>query len=91
MSRLPLNRAHKAICASFRFKGLKNSEKQARTALKILEKLQITASKPTNKCTVVSLINWRTYQQQLGTEGPAEGPECLALTGPGTGFGFYSQ
>lgn len=24
-------------------------------------------------------------------EGPAEGPECLVLTGPGTGFGFYSQ
>lgn len=24
-------------------------------------------------------------------EGLAEGPECQALTGPGTGFGFYSQ
>ena len=30
------------------------SEKQVRTALKLLEKLEIVASKPTNKCTVIS-------------------------------------
>lgn len=38
------------------------SVQQVRTALELLKKLSIITCKATNKCTVVSLVNWDTYQ-----------------------------
>ena len=60
------------------------SEKQVRTALKLLEKLEIVASNPTNKCTVISFVNWGTYQDSRPAEGPTEGQQG-ASTGPTEG------
>lgn len=37
------------------------SERQIRTAFLLLEKLEILTSKATNKCTIVSLVNWHRY------------------------------
>ena len=37
-------------------------EQSIRTALKLLEKLEIVTSRPTNRCTVVSFVNWHRYQ-----------------------------
>ena len=37
-------------------------EQSIRTALKLLEKLEIVTSKSTNKCTVISFVNWDRYQ-----------------------------
>lgn len=39
-------------------------EQSIRTALKLLEKLEIVTSKPTNKCTVISFVNWHIYQDE---------------------------
>ena len=39
-------------------------EQSIRTALKLLEKLEIVTSKPTNKCTVISFVNWDRYQDE---------------------------
>lgn len=47
------------------------SEKQVRTAFELLKKLEIVASRSTNRCTVVSFINWHRYQD----EGPAGGQQ----------------
>lgn len=38
-------------------------EQQIRTALKLLEKLEILTSRSTNRCTVISFVNWGTYQE----------------------------
>lgn len=38
------------------------SVQQVRTALELLKKLSIITCKATNKCTVVSIVNWDTYQ-----------------------------
>jgi len=56
-------------------KECKLSERNVRTALKLLENLEIVTIKPTNKFSIVSFVNWDTYQQ----DGPAERPaECPA-------------
>ena len=39
-------------------------EQSIRTALKLLEKLEIVTSKATNKCTVISFVNWDRYQDE---------------------------
>ena len=39
-------------------------EQPIRTALKLLEKLEIVTSKSTNKCTVISFVNWDRYQDE---------------------------
>ena len=39
-------------------------EQSIRTALKLLEKLEIVTSKSTNKCTVISFVNWDRYQEE---------------------------
>lgn len=38
------------------------SVRQIRTALELLKKLSLIATKTTNKCTIVSIANWDTYQ-----------------------------
>lgn len=40
------------------------SVQQIRTALELLKKLSIISCKVTNKCTVISINNWDTYQNQ---------------------------
>ncbi|WP_302554097.1 hypothetical protein [uncultured Bilophila sp.] len=37
-------------------------EQSIRTALKLLEKLEIVTSRSTNKCTIISFVNWHRYQ-----------------------------
>ena len=62
-------------------------EQQIRTALKLLEKLEIVTSKATNKCTVISLINWGIYQAEQPATQPAEQPKAnqqLTSTQPTT-------
>lgn len=39
-------------------------EQSIRTALKLLEKLGIVTRKSTNKCTVISFVNWDRYQDE---------------------------
>lgn len=39
-------------------------EQSIRTALKLLEKLEIVTSKSTNKCTAISFVNWDRYQDE---------------------------
>lgn len=53
-------------------------EQSIRTALKLLEKLEIVTSRATNRCTVVSFVNWHRYQdsqpapnQHLTSDQPA--------------------
>lgn len=50
------------------------SERNVRTALNTLEKLEIVTIRPTNKFSIVSFINWYTYQQDSQTERPTECP-----------------
>lgn len=50
------------------------SEQQARTALKFLEKLKIVTTKPTNRFTLVSFVNWDTYQQSNNVSQPTNQP-----------------
>ena len=56
------------------------TEKQIRVAFKNLRNLEIVATKPTNKMTLVTIVNWDTYQNQDLKEankkangGPTEG------------------
>ena len=44
------------------------SEQNIRTALKLLEKLEIINQQPTNKYTIVSFVNWHTYQHCQPTD-----------------------
>lgn len=57
------------------------SEKQARTALTLLEKLEIVTIKRASKYSMVSFVNWDRYQQQRTADGPAE----RTADGPGKG------
>lgn len=50
------------------------TEKQVRTALGLLEKLEIVAIKRASKFSLVSFINWNTYQYVQPAEGPADSP-----------------
>lgn len=50
------------------------TEKQARTALALLEKLEIVTIKRASKYSMVSFVNWHRYQQLQPAEGPAESP-----------------
>ena len=50
------------------------TEKQVRTSLGLLEKLEIVAIKRASKYSVVSFVNWSTYQHVQPTEGPADSP-----------------
>lgn len=50
------------------------TEKQVRTALGLLEKLEIVAIKRASKYSIVSFVNWNTYQHVQPTEGPADSP-----------------
>lgn len=68
------------------------SEKQVRTALDMLKKLEIVACEASNRCTIVSFVNWHRYQEERPAEGPAvrptEGPapgQQTASTGPAAG------
>jgi hypothetical protein len=69
---------------------LKLSEKKTRTCLKVLENMQKVAIKRTNKFSIISIVNWDTYQgdesekgQQNGQQRASKGPtgghkqECL--------------
>ena len=40
------------------------SEQTLRTAIKLLEKLEIVTTKSTNKCTIISFVNWNRYQDE---------------------------
>ena len=40
------------------------SVQKIRTALELLKKLSFITCKSTNKCTIVSIVNWDTYQQR---------------------------
>jgi len=69
-------------------KECKLSEKKVRTALKLLENMEIVAIKPTNKFSIISFTNWDTYQQDGPTERPAERPtkgQQQASIGPASG------
>lgn len=50
------------------------SERNVRTALSLLEKLEIVTIKATNKFTVVSFVKWATYQEDCPADRPAERP-----------------
>jgi len=50
------------------------SEKQARTALTLLEKLEIVTIKRASKYSMVFFVNWHIYQQCCPAEGPADCP-----------------
>ena len=50
------------------------TEKQARTALSLLEKLEIVTIKRASKYSMVFFVNWHRYQQQQPADGPAESP-----------------
>mgnify|MGYP000356042858 CR=1 FL=1 len=50
------------------------SEQQVRTCLKKLKKLQNLTTKPTNKFTIISIVNWETYQQEQARNQPTEQP-----------------
>jgi len=50
------------------------SEQNVRTALKILENLKILTIQPTNKYSIVSFVNWDTYQQEQPATQPASQP-----------------
>ena len=64
------------------------SEKQVRTAFDLLKKLEIVASRSTNRCTVVSFVNWHRYQDESPAEGQPEGQpqgQQRASRGPAEG------
>lgn len=63
---------------------LRLSEKQVRTALDMLKKLEIVTCEASNRCTVVSFVNWRRYQEEGPAGGPMKGP---APGGRGAGSG----
>lgn len=60
------------------------SEKQVRTAFDLLKKLEIVASRSTNRCTVVSFVNWNRYQDERPAEGQPQGQQT-ASNGPAEG------
>lgn len=60
---------------------LELSEKQVRTALGLLEKLEIVTIRRANKYSIISFVNWDRYQNEGLSEGPTDG----TATGPGRG------
>lgn len=48
---------------------LKLGERQVRTALEVLKKLEIVTSKPTNRFTIITFLNWSSYQSESREEG----------------------
>lgn len=52
----------------------KLSERNVRTALKVLETMEIVTIKATNKYSIVSFVNWESYQQEQPTSRPTERP-----------------
>lgn len=50
------------------------TEKQARTALALLEKLEIVTIKRASKYSMVFFVNWDRYQHPQPADGPAESP-----------------
>ena len=54
-------------------KELKQSEKIIRNGMKALEKLNMIGRKRATKFSVVSIVNWATYQQDHIQEGPSKG------------------
>lgn len=50
------------------------TEKQARTALTLLEKLEIVTINRASKYSMVFFVNWSRYQHAQPAEGPAESP-----------------
>lgn len=64
--------------------ALKMSEKSIRTCLKTLEKLENLAIKPTNKFSIVSIMNWDSYQQDAEQSGQQSGHQ-RASSGPSKG------
>ena len=64
------------------------SEKQVRTAFELLKKLEIVSSRSTNRCTVVSFLNWHRYQDERPAEGQQKGQQEVqqrASRGPAEG------
>ena len=55
-------------------KECKLSEQNVRTALALLQKLEIVTIKPTNKYSIVSFVNWETYQQEQPANQPTGQP-----------------
>lgn len=55
-------------------KECKLSEQNVRTALALLEKLEILTIQPTNKYSVVSFVNWDNYQQERPAIQPTNSP-----------------
>ena len=51
------------------------SVQQIRTALELLKKLSFITCKSTNKCTIVSIVNWDTYQQQQPEDNQQDGQQ----------------
>ena len=52
----------------------KLSEQNVRTAIKILKNLEILTIKSTKKYSIISLINWDTYQQETSSSQPSSQP-----------------
>lgn len=50
------------------------SEQQIRTALGILKKLKIVISRTTNRCSLISIVNWNRYQENTSAVQPDEQP-----------------
>ena len=50
---------------------LNSSEQRVRTALRFLEIHDIISQQATNKFTIISIINWRKYQDEQSSEQPA--------------------
>lgn len=55
-------------------KECKLSEQNVRTALKLLENLEILTIKATNKFSIISFVNWNTYQQDQPADQPTSQP-----------------
>lgn len=60
---------------------LDTTEKKIRTALAYLEKNEIVAIRATKRYSVISIMNWDTYQSDLEGDGHDEGHE-RAMRGP---------
>lgn len=61
-----------AISVAGLCEALKLTTRQCRTALNVLEKLEIVTIKTTNKGSLISLINWHRYQEE-GQAGDKQG------------------
>lgn len=64
--------------------ALNTTEKRIRHALEVLKKLEKVASKTTNKFTIITLLNWSSYQNESSEEGQQKGQQ-KANKGPAKG------